>query len=57
MQTPFGTQLLIALSNGISMLRAIIVLIVQLWPLWLLALAGLYVYKRRRKLMLNRQGN
>jgi len=56
-QTPFGTQLLMALSNGISMLRAIIVLIVQLWPLWLLVLAGLYVYKRRRKLMLNRQGN
>jgi len=55
-QTPFGTQLMTALRSGIATFRGMLLLIVQLWPLWLIAFIVWSIYKRKHKpLPVNKQ--
>lgn len=48
-QPPYELQLMLALSRGWELLRGLLLLCITIWPLWLLAAAGLFLYKRYRK--------
>lgn len=45
-QAGFGTQTLMALSNGVSIMRGIFIFFLQLWPLWIIATLLWLGYKR-----------
>ncbi len=53
-RTPFSTELAIALSKGWQFIKALLVMLVQIWPIWLLAIIGYSIYKttRRRKIII-----
>jgi len=53
-RTPISTQFLLALTTGVTILRNILLVIVQLWPLELIAALGIVVYKRYGKRQLEK---
>lgn len=46
---PLGLQLTQALSGGWNLLKNLFLIWVRLWPLWVLALIGVWIYKVSRK--------
>ena len=56
-QTPFSLQCTAALNNGWDVVRTVAIALINLWPLLLLAIAVLAVYRnvlRRRVLMVRK---
>ena len=53
-RTPFGTELQVAGGKGLNLLRGLVLFAFQLWPLWLMAAAGIWLYRilRRQPVML-----
>ena len=51
MEAGWGTQLLDAVGAGWSFLKTILTGLVHIWPLWLLSLLGLVLFRNRKKLL------
>jgi len=51
MEAGWGTQLLNAAGAGWSFLKVVLTGLVHLWPLWLLSLLGLLLFRNRKKLL------
>ncbi|RYE00240.1 MAG: DUF4349 domain-containing protein [Sphingobacteriales bacterium] len=49
MEAGWGTQLWNAVGAGWSFLKAVLIALVHVWPLWLLSIAGLLVFRNRKK--------
>lgn len=43
----FGTELLTALASGVNAIRTVVLFLLQLWPFWIIAAAGYWLYKRK----------
>lgn len=51
MEAGWGTQLLDAVGAGWSFLKVVLTALVHIWPLWLLSLLGLLLFRNRKKLL------
>jgi len=51
MEAGWGTQFLNALGSGWSFLKIVLIGLVHIWPLWLLSLLVLLVFRNRKKLL------
>lgn len=51
MEAGWGTQLLNAVGAGWSFLKVVLTGLVHIWPLWLLSLLGLLLFRNRKKLL------
>jgi len=47
-EPPYKVQLMLAVSRGWELLRGFLLVCITIWPLWLLAIAGIVLYKRYR---------
>lgn len=47
-ELPFGVRFVNALGNGVTIIREMFLVMVQLWPLWIILGTVLYWYRRRR---------
>lgn len=48
-QVPFFTSVSLALSNGLDFVKALIVVMIQVWPIWVMGIIVVGVYKAFRK--------
>lgn len=51
MEAGWGTQLLNAAATGWSFLKMVLTGLLHIWPLWLLSLLGLLLFRNRKKLL------